>query len=256
MSGIVSREDFEKVQKMFKAKSNITSNNKRLEKQYYTFSGKFRCAFCGEIYTKKSSYKTRVAWDCKTVNRQARFYCKNSRLIYDDIIRDCFVDGFKCLLEEGGGKILNLLKLDFEDEENGSPVYRLNELKSLKKDAENRQSKLLDLMLNEMIDEVTFNKKNMLIQDEILKYIDEIEKFENENKENISTLNYDKILNIINKFGKNEINKTKFSGVAFNELISYGIIGGIDEKGNSDSYVIRFILKKHNNFDFFADKSN
>ena len=63
---IISEEDFNMVQEIFKSKQQKRKEGKSIIQRKSPFTELLRCGYCGSLIIKKSSYK-RPAWECKSV---------------------------------------------------------------------------------------------------------------------------------------------------------------------------------------------
>ena len=66
---IISREDFEEVANIIKARPGVRACGRKTncDGYYYTFGGKIKCGFCGTSYSRRTMYSkgsTVVIWDC------------------------------------------------------------------------------------------------------------------------------------------------------------------------------------------------
>lgn len=123
-------------------------------------------------------------------------------------------------------------------------------LKDLKIKLNDRLSSLVDMKLDKIIDNDTYVKK----EKELLSKIDEVNEKLNTYKSEI--INKDKQIKRLNKI-EEVINTTPrledFNKNCFKNLINKIIVGEIDENGNINPNVIKFILKKGKNYDFLID---
>lgn len=123
-------------------------------------------------------------------------------------------------------------------------------LKDLKIKLNDRLSSLVDMKLDKIIDNDTYVKK----EKELLSKIDEVNEKLNTYKSEI--INKDKQIKRLNKI-EEVINTTprleEFNKNCFKNLIDKIIVGEIDENGNKNPNVIKFILKKGKNYDFLID---
>ena len=113
-----------------------------------------------------------------------------------------------------------------------------------------RLSNLVDMKLDNIIDNDTYVKK----EKELLNKIDEVSEKLNTYKSEI--INKDKQIKRLNKI-EEVINTTprleEFNEDCFKNLIDKIIVGEIDENGNKNPNVIKFILKTEKNYDFLID---
>lgn len=243
---IVSREDFEKVQELLNSKSRRTFTGRTHTTKKFSFSGRFRCGFCGKLYCKKSISK-KDAWDCRTVNKVGRMYCENSKLMYESVIKDSFMEGYRLLVSNDNLEIENFIKELSQVNELSEEEIMIKRLEVEKKDIESKISRLVDLLVEGKIDNSAFDRKQQSWRDEITRIDDEIYKIKIESSEdNKLLLGMNKIKDIV--LSRKEDENDSFNEELFDELVDYGLIGAYDEGGRPDSYVIRFICK--NGFEF------
>ena len=241
---IISHEDFNKIQEMFTIKHSSTSFRRIPINKNYTFTGKFRCAYCGETYIKKTSYRNKTAWACKSFIKIGRYICPNSKVAYESILKNVFVEGINLLLnknefdvDEFVKEVSNVLDVD-------KTSIKLKKLQNEKFELDSKMSKLIDLLLEKKIDNETFDKKRNSYLNQITEITNKIEKYssnvnDNKNEERIFEIK-DKILSDLSS-EDNLINS--FDPKLFEELVLYGIIGGYTKDGELDPYMIRFIIK-------------
>lgn len=240
---IISREDFEKVQDILKSRTAQKMTGRKIMNRF-TFSGFFRCGFCGKIYTKKSLYKKRAAWDCISVAKSGREFCKNSKLMHEDVIRSCFMEAYKLLTENEGAKFdefVDILKKAISDK---SPSQMRAKYETERETIQKKISKLVDLFVEEKIDQTAFDKKRIAFEnkkEELDKKISQLSNYEIDSSK--IELSIDKIKYELQSRDMNNEPQLFDTGI-FTQLIDYGIIGGINELGKKEPYMIRFICRK------------
>lgn len=165
------------------------------------------------------------------------------------MIKEAFVDSYKLLSSNTNfetEEFLNLMQ-DTMNENN-----KQDELEKYKKeflDIKCKKSKLIDLMIEDKISEEDYNEK-------VEKYNRKLEILENkieqlkllaEDKKSIS----DGLKKVRELLDSKDI-MNEFDQEIFNAIVDYVIVGGYDESGIIDPYLIRFILKRE--FDLSAPK--
>ena len=251
---IISKDDFNKVQEMFKNKQTNTNFRKTPINKTYTFTGKFRCSFCGEPFIKKSSYRNKSVWACKSFIKTGRYLCPNSKVAYEDIIKNTFVEGVNLLLNKNDFDVDEFIKeiSNVLDEDNSSVALR--KAQADKFDLESKMSKLIDLVLENKIDNETFDKKRNSYLNQITELTSKIDELSNKATSN---KNDERLINIKNKILSEMSNEesfiTSFDNKLFDDLVLYGCIGGFDENGELDPYMIRFIIKSDINIQIKED---
>ena len=249
---IISKEDGEKVKEIMNSRNKIERTGRRVLNKF-TFSGYFRCGFCGKTYSKKSLYKRKPAWDCIAVLKSGREYCPNSKLMHEEVIRNCFMEAYQLLTANNGivlEEFIGILKNTIKD---NSPSNMKNKYEKEKVDIQKKLSKLVDLYVEEKIDNTVFEKKHMAYQNKIDELDTKIKQLGNYELDSSKVeLGIDRIKHEIQlKESKNEV--AEFDTELFAGLIDYGIIGGYNEIGKKDPYMIRFICKHGFNNDSRKD---
>ena len=213
----------------------------------YTLSGRIRCGFCGGSYIKKSLYKKRYAWDCLAVAKRGREFCPESKIIHEDVIQSAFMQAFLLLTKDNSlalEEFLNKVKGTLKGDDNKKSKKRLEgEIKDL----ETKRSKLVDLYVNGQVDEEVFNLKNIGFQDKISKLQSKLSQVTQISDDDAKVeLGLVKIREALNSFlTKNSYEH--FDESLFEALVDYIIVGGYNEDGEKNNYLIRFIIK--NGFD-------
>ena len=221
---IISREDYDKVQEICNSRSAKKPTGRKIMNKF-TFSGFFRCGFCGKVYTKKSLYKKRPAWDCISVAKNGRQYCPNSKLMHEDVIRSCFTEAYTLLTQNEGEQLdtfVNTLKDSINEK---APSTMKNRYELDKEDIKKRMSKLVDLYVEGKIDQNAFDKKHQSLEnkiEEIDKKISQLSKYEVDSA-NVE-LSIDKIKEELTMRAANN-EPQLFDNEIFTSLVDYGIIG-------------------------------
>ena len=239
---IISKEDFEKAQDILKSRNCSRLPGRRMGKKF-TFSGRFRCGFCGSSYGKKSLYKKRPAWDCLSVMKNGRTFCPNSKIMHEDAMKKCFMEAYYLLTANDGLAIEEFLKEIKEAVRDETPEKRKKKLESEKNDYKNKLNKLIDLFVDQKIDKEMFEKKQNVWQSKIDECNDKIEQLNaivEDDKKIEKGINRIKV-ELLTRESQNDAKE--FDEDLFEALIDYGIVGGYNEKGEIDNYMIRFICK-------------
>ena len=243
---IITKEIFEQAKLKRDSKNHSRFTGRRMGKKY-TLSGRIRCGFCGGSYIKKSLYKKRYAWDCLAVAKRGREFCPESKIIHEDVIQSAFMQAFLLLTKDNSlalEEFLNKVKGTLKGDDNKKSKKRLEgEIKDL----ETKRSKLVDLYVNGQVDEEVFNLKNIGFQDKISKLQSKLSQVTqiSDDDEKVE-LGLVKIREALNSFlTKNSYEH--FDESLFEALVDYIIVGGYNEDGEKNNYLIRFIIK--NGFD-------
>ena len=161
-----------------------------------------------------------------------------------------FVELYNKLNEERTINNINLLSAIKKMTEETGFEKDIKRLENEKVKLNDRLSSLVDMKLDNIIDNDTYVKK----EKELLSKIDEVNEKLNTYKSEI--INKDKQIKRLNKI-EEVINTTprleEFNEDCFKNLIDKIIVGEIDENGNKNPNVIKFILKIGKNYDFLID---
>ena len=252
---IISPERFDMVQEMLKERCGARVNGRRIGNvgRKFAFSSRIRCGFCGNCFTRRTVVgKDREkipSWSCISFAKNGKENCTESKTIREEMIKEAFVDSYKLLSSNTNFETEEFLNL-MQDTMNENS--RQDELEKFKKefvDIKSKKSKLIDLMVEDKISEDDYNEK-------IEKYNRKLEILENK-IEQLKLLAEDKksITDGLKKV--RELLDSKdiiedFDQEIFNAIVDYVIVGGNDENGIIDPYLIRFILKRE--FDLSVPK--
>ena len=252
---IISPEKFDIVQEILKERCGARVNGRRIGNvgRKFAFSSRIRCGFCGNCFTRRTVVgKDREkipSWSCTSFAKNGKENCTDSKTIREEMIKEAFVDSYKFLSLNTNfetEEFLNLMQ-DTMNENN-----KQDELERYKKEFSNiksKKSKLIDLMVEDKISENDYNEK-------VEKYNRKLEILENkieqlkllaEDKKSISE-GLQKVKELLNS--KDIMDQ--FDQEIFNAIVDYVIVGGYDENGLIDPYLIRFILKRE--FDLSVPK--
>ena len=244
---IISPEKFDMVQEILKERCGARINGRRIGNvgRKFAFSSRIRCGFCGNGFTRRTVVgKDREkipSWSCTSFAKNGKENCINSKTIREEMIKEAFVDSYKLLTSNTNFKTEEFLNL-MQDTMNEND--KLDELEKYKKefaDIKSKKSKLIDLMVEDKISEDDYNEK-------VEKYNRKLELLENkieqlkllaEDKKSIS-YGLKKVRELLDSKDIME----EFDQEIFNAIVDYIIVGGYDEKGVMDPYLIRFILKR------------
>ena len=252
---IISPEKFDMVQEILKERCGARANGRRIGNvgRKFAFSSRIRCGFCGNCFTRRTVVgKDREkipSWSCISFAKNGKENCTESKTIREEMIKEAFVDSYKLLSSNTNFETEEFLNL-IQDTMNENS--RQDELEKFKKefvDIKSKKSKLIDLMVEDKISENDYNEK-------VEKYNRKLEILENkieqlkllaEDKKSIS----DGLRKVKELLASKDIMEG-FDQEIFNAIVDYVIVGGYDENGVIDPYLIRFILKRE--FDLSVTK--
>ena len=90
---IISKEDWNKVQEIMKARAKPWANKKDSDfNKSYAFSGKFICGFCGRGLTRDRNYSMRnPKYYCDSTRRVSKDKCPDSKMIDEEMLKLSFM---------------------------------------------------------------------------------------------------------------------------------------------------------------------
>lgn len=242
---IISEEKFNLVQEIMKERRGVRATGRRLGNigRKFTMSSRLRCGFCGETLGRRSLYvnkkQTKPAWICITSAKKGKKYCMKSRTIKEEIIENAFIDAYK-LLCNNKTFVIKLLDEVGEIINDNSCENKIKKLENKKSEIKIKKDKLIDFMIDGTISKSDYDERIEKYQKSIENIDNKIETLQSEikNDERIE-IGIQKVREVI----ENEKIMEEFDADIFDALVDYVIIGGFDESGQIDPYMIRFICK-------------
>lgn len=255
---IISREVWDKACSITEKRKRPMKDGKPTDYSKYSlrypFSSKIVCGHCGAIFTRKQGRARQDGsktpyWACQRKSQQ-RYDCEDSKFVRENVLEEMFVELYNKLNEERTTNNINLLSAIKKMTEEQSFEKDVKKLEDEKTKLNNRLSNLVDMKLDKIIDNDTYVKK----EQELLVKIDEVnEKLIKYKSEIINKDKQVKRLNKIEEIINNTPRLEEFNADCFNNMVDKIIIGEIDENGNKNNNVIKFILKTGKNYDFLID---
>lgn len=244
---IIPNEIYEKAQQILSKRSGAVETGRRKGNysRKYTFSSRIFCGFCGSVFVRRNLYSgTKHAlnvWQCMDYVKKGKIICPDSKAIREKIIEDCFVEAYE-LLCKNNKEVMNkfINRIDSFLKENNTKNI-LQKLETKKQGIESKINSLINLMIDGTIDKEIFSKKKIELNKKIKKIEKEQELLKCQLKdENTFDCGVEKIRKIFNEQSKI---LTAFDKDIFEALIYKVVVGEIDENGDKNPYVIKFIVK-------------
>ncbi|MEF9623368.1 recombinase family protein [Streptococcus dysgalactiae] len=242
---IISEEVFNEAQKILEKRSAKSNNKGRGEKysRKFAFSSKIECGFCGGIATRRrwhsSTTHEKTIWHCCVSTKKGKKYCPDSKGINEKIIENAFIEAFNMFCLQNKDIVTEFMET-VENTLNNTNTAK--ELKRVEKEIisyENKLKKLVDMRIDEIIDKATYEIKFTELSTALEKLKAEKVDLDASNENNID------IKKRINSFRKVfDSNKPikEFDRIVFESAVNKIILGGTDEDGNKDPYMITFIF--------------
>ncbi len=243
---IISKELFDRVQEIRAKRAGNRETGRRNDNysKKYPFSSKLYCAFCGSLLTRRNWNANRscekAVWQCIKRAKQGKEECPHCKAIAEEILEDCFVQGYRILCNDNRKIIETFLeKIENILKENTTETI-VSKLEKDKGKINKKLNNLLELNLEGRINKEQYTLKLDELDTELIKIDSKIQSLLKE------TNRTESIKNRLNKFKsllKNIDIMPKFDKDVFECLIDKVIIGEIQEDGKTNPYTIRFICK-------------
>ena len=249
---IISPEEFEAAQQILEKRGRaqrlgIDGEREKLSRKY-AFSSMLRCGFCGKVLVRRSWHASscyqKTIWQCERWARYGKENCPECKGIEERVIEQAFLDSYRYLqkdnddvLNEFVDRVLKVLK----EEEAGSTDAKVE--KELRQ-AVARRKKLVDLRLDETLEPEAFQAK----YEELTAQINRL----NQRAERFAKLRHDredleKRVSDIRKQLKSGVVLENFNRNVFESIVDRVVVGGYDEKGKPDPYLLTFVYKAGGN---------
>lgn len=189
----------------------------------------------------------------KYVKKGKRF-CPDSKILKEEIIENCFVEAYRILTNDNKEIIKNFIDKidDILAQNNAKSIIEKLELE--KQNLEDKQNKLLNLVLDGTIDKEMYASR----KDELNKKIKKIEKQQEELSRDVED---EAIMNsgrnkIKAFFEEEDLRLEEFDEEIFEALVHKAIIGEVKDNGEKDPYVINFVFKSGFEYDKIKAKTD
>ena len=255
---IITREVWEKACELTEKRKRPMKDGKPTDYTKYSlrypFSSKIVCGYCGAIFSRKMGRARQdgtkaTYWSCQR-KQNSRFDCDDSKFIRENVLEEMFVELYNKLNEERTTNNINLFNAIKKMIEEQGYEKDLKKLQEENEKLNGRLSSLVDMKLDKIIDNDTYVSK----EKELLTKIDEInKKIKKYNNEIINKEKQEKRLNKIQEIINNTPRLETFNEDCFKNMVDKIIVGEIDENGNKNPNVIKFILKTGKDYNFLID---
>jgi len=244
---IISEELWEKAnEKLLKRQKSIKNKvqDKAIFQNRYTYSGKLYCHNHQLTYHRNGAGKRKEnpVWECQVYRKEGLKSC-NSPRIYEKELDKIFYYIFSKILKSNQKITEDLLTECQTYLKNQNSMTKIKELKTKLEELELKKKKLLELLIDDIIEKKEYQSQIVLLKkksDEYNKKITEIKNISN-NKHTIRN----KIIRIQNSF-KNCLQDKEFFKSFFTEIVDYIIVCQKDSINKKQS-ILKIVLKTGNN---------
>ena len=245
---IISEEEFEKAQEILKRRSaprrsELGGKREKFSRKY-SFSCMMECGFCGSTLSRRSwhsgSKYNKITWQCVTSTKKGKKYCPDSKGIAEETIEKAFIESYR-LLCSNNNDVLDEFLCRTEDALSVNNVSK--EIAKVQKELTSlnaKRAKLVEMHLEDLVDKDTYEQKFLDLTSQIEQSQKRLEELENASAtektmrtriaEFRKTLDHNKVLETFDRY-------------VFESIVEKVIIGGYNEDGTKDPYMITFIYK-------------
>lgn len=247
---IIAPKEFDFVQEILDSRSGARATGRRIGNisRKYAFSSRIRCGFCGNCYVRRTVIGEKQSkipsWSCMSFAKDGKETCTKSKTIREEIIKEAFIDSYQLLTSNVKFKMADFMNLMRNSSNNANTAKELESLNKRHKELVAKKDKLLDFLIEDKITQDVYDEKMEKFKHklEIIEHRQEQLKLIAEDKNGIEE-GLKKIQNILET--NNILNE--FDQEVFDALVDHIVVGGYDENGNMNPYIIRFILKREFN---------
>ena len=247
---IIAPKEFDFVQEILDSRSGARATGRRIGNisRKYAFSSRIRCGFCGNCYVRRTVIGEKQSkipsWSCMNFAKDGKETCTKSKTIREEIIKEAFIDSYQLLTSNVKFKMADFMNLMRNSSNNANTAKELESLNKRHKELVAKKDKLLDFLIEDKITQDVYDEKMEKFKHklEIIEHRQEQLKLIAEDKNGIEE-GLKKIQNILET--NNILNE--FDQEVFDALVDHIVVGGYDENGNMNPYIIRFILKREFN---------
>ena len=242
---IISREQFDKAQEILSKRSkNFNQGRQGKYSLKYTFSSMMKCSYCGGNITRRRWHsgtdKQKDVWFCVTAIRKSKESCPECKAVEEIIIENAFVKAFNILCTDNKTVVEEFLKNVEEGLQAKDNKKQINKLNTEINSTEIKISKLIDLHLEDKVDKITYEEK----YGQLSKTLKELkaERVELDTVQDEEKTIKDRLMDF-KKIFENAKPLEEFDGDVFKTVVEEVVIGGYNEDGIPDPYMLTFIFK-------------
>ena len=243
---IVSKELWDKANAMLEKRTAAHREGNSALQDFngkYCMSFKIECGCCGARYNRRSHLQTttemKAVWKCATQTKLGRQYCPQSRTFDENAIQVGFVSALRTIVEidpKVFDSILDSVRTTLEE---GNVANKITNIGKSITALKEKQKKLIDLMLDGLIDKANYDLKTEDLSSKILEKEKEIKDIQDQ--QIARKLFKDKLEAIREKILSTDTILV-FDPEVFSELIDRVIIGGKDNNGEFNPQLITYVF--------------
>ena len=243
---IVSTELWEKANQILEGRRrNIREKEEKFDdfSKKYTFSSIISCAYCGTYFSRRTSEKGqgeyKPVWKCAKQIKEGSRYCNHSRQMDEEALEKGFIEAFNRILYDNSSLIEKFIESINSVLEGSDTTNKIRNIKASTTALEVRRSKLVDLYLDEKLKKEDYDNKISEIDLKVKNNDEEIDRLQRMDKKSIDIK--DRLEGFIRTISSNPY-MINFDDAVFDTLVSNIIIGGYDENGKENPYIVTYVF--------------
>lgn len=246
---IISKAVFYKAQEIMKGRigSRILGeafNRKKYSRQF-SFSSMLKCGYCGNSLSRRAwnsgSEYGKVIWQCVVHTGRGSRYCPNSKGIEEKMVENAFLESYKLISKDNQGVLDEFLgRLTDTLAKSKRKIPSLDKFTAERNVLKQRKSKLLDSMLDGDIEKSIYNEKQKELDDSLQELEYKIKSCRNEMNE---ATDFEERIAKFRSLVNENADIEEFDRAVFESLIEYILVGGYDDEGCPDPYILTLVYK-------------
>jgi site-specific DNA recombinase len=248
---IVSVDEWERANAMLQKRSYVRRLNpdgtRSRFSRTYPFSSLLECGFCGKPLSRRSwrsgkNYEKTI-WQCMGYAKDGKHTCPNSKGIPEEEIGNAFVDAYNRVVGSDSTFLEDFIQKseDYLRRSNLKTLFGQNERKL--KDCQTRMDQIAGLLVDGQLSQEAYDRKFKEISIEKGKLQKEKEELDYKGDTEANAI---KNLEAFRKAAVEHNGKKmdSFMPEIFDACVEKIIVGGKDDAGNPDPYMMTFVFKK------------
>lgn len=247
---IISNEMFDRAQEILSKRAysrrikDVMPGKREKFSRQYAFSCMLECCFCGSNFSRRNWHSgtpnEKVVWQCVTNTKKGKMYCPDSKGISEKVIEDAFIEAYRllnCDNKEIMTEFIERVKSTLSDK---SADKKLNKIDRELEANEKRKSRLIELLLEDVISKNDYEEKNYELGEQRKKLLEDRVEFQSQ-ADNRKSLER-RVIEFQRALEGNQV-LSEFDRAVFESIVEKVIVGEIDENGMKDPYKLTFVFK-------------
>lgn len=245
---IISRELFNKAHEILNLRSRevhktIEKRNKYSRK--HAFSSITKCGYCGSRTTRRRWHKgkpyEKFVWQCANYLENKKEACSESKGVDENLLEEAFIKSFNKLQDNDMSVIRKYIESFIEGLKDNDHAKELESVNREIKQLKNKIDKLVDMMLDGIIDRSVYEVKHNELSEELDSYRMARDELENANLGD-ATINK-RVKELQDALKEHNTPMVDFNRSIFDKIIDEVVLGRYDDNGEFNPYTLEFKLK-------------